>query len=258
MIVTTAGRTNKRMESLAEKVANDFNAEYVFRNKRSINEIKNKYNSDVLVIGKERFEWYSTKNNSPFFFHPNSAIFRIKRLINKENDPFIKATGLTNGKSFLDCTLGIASDSIVASFAVGDKGKVIGLEASPIISNLVEIGLKEWDTGNEEINQAMKRIVVLNRHALDVLKESKEASFDCVYLDPMFEEPIDSDGINPLKELALYDEWTEEMINHAKRVAIDRVVLKDHFRSKRFEKYDFEQQRRKSAKFHYGIWYKNI
>ncbi|KAB7673009.1 class I SAM-dependent methyltransferase [Bacillus sp. B1-b2] len=258
MIVTTSNRTNDFMQNLAKEIANNLQATYMVRNKRSIEAIKSKFKSDVLVIGKEKFEFFSYESNAPFFFHPNSAMFRIKRLLNNESDPFVEATNLRSGSSFLDCTLGLGSDSIVASFVVGSKGQVIGIEANPIIATLVATGLKEWNTGEESIDSAMRRITVKNNHSLEELKSMSDRSFDSVYIDPMFEESIDSVGLQPLKQLAVYDEWTKEMIFHAKRVTKNRVVLKDHYKSKRFEEFGFKQLKRKSAKFHYGIWEKEI
>lgn len=256
MIVTTASRTNIDMKITADRIAQGFNCRYVSREKLSIHHLKEQYQSDILIIGKNRFEFYSLNVEEPFFFHPNSAIFRIKRLINKENDPFVDATNLTTGKSFLDCTLGLASDSIVASYVVGNNGKVEGLEANHVIAFLVKVGLKEWETSNSAIDEAMRRVTVKHINALDALTRKADNSIDCVYFDPMFEETISSAGITPLKQLAHYEEVTEELINQAKRVAKERVVWKDHFRSSRFNQFQFEQVKRKTAKFHYGIWLK--
>jgi 16S rRNA G966 N2-methylase RsmD len=86
------------------------------------------------------------------------------------------------------------------------------------------------------------------------LKSQPAQSFDVVYIDPMFEEPvIESDGIKALSQFALHEDLDEELITDALRVAKKRVVLKDYFRSSRFEKYGFEVIRRKTAKFHFGI-----
>jgi hypothetical protein len=256
MIITTAGRTNKEMKILAIKIAEKFQCKFVERNKASIDYLKAYYMMDILIIGKNRFEYYPLNTAQPFFFHPNSAVFRIKRLINQEHDPFIQATNLSKGMSFLDCTLGLASDSIVASYAVGSNGYVEGLEVNEIIAFLVKTGLKEWKTSHSTIDNAMRRVKVKHVNALEELIKKEENSMDCVYLDPMFEEEISSDGIHSLKKLAYYEELTEEIINHAKRVAKQRVVLKDHFKSSRFDRFQFEQLKRKSAKFHYGIWLK--
>lgn len=256
MIITTAGRTNKEMQILAKRIAVDFNCKFAEREKVSIESLKARYETDILIIGKNRFEFYALNTEQPFFFHPNSAAFRIKRLIKQEHDPFIEATNLERGKSFLDCTLGLSSDSIVASFVVGSDGYVEGLEANHVIAFLVQTGLKEWETSHSVIDEAMRRITVKHINALDDLIHKDDNSIDCVYFDPMFEETVSSDGIHPLKKLAHYDDLTEEIINHAKRVARERVVLKDHYRSSRFDRFQFEQIKRKTSKFHYGVWLK--
>jgi hypothetical protein len=48
-------------------------------------------------------------------------------------------------------------------------------------------------------------------------------------------------------------ELTNTEIEQAKRVAIHKVILKDHFRSPRFEKFGFYVCKRPSAKFHFGV-----
>ena len=104
-----------------------------------------------------------------------------------------------------------------------------------------------------EINEAMKRVHVINQNSLDYLQRLPCNSIDCVYFDPMFEERImESDGINPLSQFAVYEDLSTETIKEAIRVSRVRVVLKDHYNSSRFEKHGFHVQRRKTAKFHFG------
>jgi len=254
MIVTTVLRTEEKLTVEALEIAEYLQLPFVKRRKKSVNMLKKEYGTDVLVIGKNRYELFMHAQSEPFFFHPNSAVFRIKRIQKNEHDPFIEATNLQNGSSFLDCTFGLGSDSIVASFVVGEEGKVEGCEASHMLSFLVKKGLKTWETDCEATNLAMERIHIYHTDALAELKNRRENSIDCVYFDPMFEEEISSSaGIAPLRNLAVYQDLTEEMIKEALRVAKKRVVLKDHFRSKRFEKFGFSVIKRKSAAFHYGI-----
>ncbi|MCE4047297.1 MULTISPECIES: class I SAM-dependent methyltransferase [Bacillaceae] len=253
MIVTTAGRTNQEMIDKAKTAAALLQCSYVDRNKRTVKSLITKYQEDVLVAGKERYELFAANASEPFFFHPSSAMFRIKRLQKEEHDPFVDACNLTEGKSLFDCTLGLASDSIIASFAVGKSGAVEGVEASPVIAFIVKEGLAVWQSHDEQMDEAMRRVKVTSGHALDELRKKETNSIDCVYLDPMFEESIDSDGIKPLKHLAVYEDWTTTMIEEARRVAKERVVLKDHYKSTRFEAFGFQRIQRKTAKFHYGI-----
>lgn len=255
MIVTTAGRTDQMMISLAKQIANDLSTVYIERRKISVEDFQQKYKDDVLVVGKNRLELYTLNGDEPFFFHPNSAMFRMKRLLNGEDDPLIKAAGLTRGMSFLDCTLGLGSDSIVASFIVGHQGKTVGIEGNELLSYLVETGLNTWDSGIEIFNQAMQRVNVINKENFDYLKSCSSKSFDIVYFDPMFEEAInESNGISALKSIAVYKDITEEVMEEAKRVAIKKVILKDHWKSERFDRFGFSVLKRKTAKFHFGVF----
>ncbi|WP_057764019.1 class I SAM-dependent methyltransferase [Cytobacillus praedii] len=254
MIITTAGRTNEEMTRQAIKVANDLNSRFIERKKRSVQLIQQIEMEDCIVVGKERLELYPKDETEPFFFHPNSAMFRVKRLMKGEKDPFVDAANLQAGKRLLDCTLGLASDSIVASFIVGKEGKVTGIEGNPYLGYIVKNGLQSWVSGNPDMDQAMKSIQVINDLSLSFLKSVPDQSYDCVYFDPMFEEHIlESDGIKALSRFAIYEEMTGLVIEEAKRVAKECVVLKDHFRSPRFERYNFHVQKRKTAKFHFGI-----
>lgn len=253
MFVTTAGRTNEQMVEKAMETAKTLGVDYIPRKKRSIKNMQEFLNSDCVVVGKERLELFGKGTVYPFFFHPNSAMFRIKRLIKKEHDPFAEAVNLSDGMSFLDCTLGLASDSIVASYLVGESGKVIGIEGQTYLAYMVKTGLLTWDSGIDAMNRAMKRIQVVNKHALSVLKSLPNESIDCVYFDPMFDETIlESDGIQALGQFAIHENLDEETILQACRVSRKRVVLKDHYKSERFDKYGFQVLRRKTAKFHFG------
>ncbi|GAA3327099.1 hypothetical protein GCM10020331_065720 [Ectobacillus funiculus] len=143
--------------------------------------------------------------------------------------------------TLLDCTLGMASDSIMASYAVGEEGRVVGVEDNQYMAYLVARGLQQWDSGMTEMNEAMRRIQVVKKQPFSIfLRQCPDSSFDVVYMDPMFEESIlEADGIRGLKHFALYDDVAEEAMLEAQRVAKQRVVLKDHFRSTRFERFGF-------------------
>lgn len=254
MFITTAGRTDLQMIEKARMVANELHIPYMERNKKSVITLQEHAQDDCIVVGKKRLELYPYRETEPFFFHPNSAMFRIKRLLKHEHDPFVNATKLESGMTLLDCTLGLAADSIVASFAVGETGQVVGVEGNRYLSYIVKEGLQRWDSGLERMNEALNRIQVYHADSYDFLTLQKDNSFDVVYFDPMFEEPVlESDGIKALSRLAVHDDLTPALIEEAYRVARHRIILKDHFRSERFKKYGFNVIQRKSAKFHFGI-----
>ncbi|MBD8068087.1 class I SAM-dependent methyltransferase [Bacillus sp. PS06] len=253
MIVTTAGRTNQEWADFASQIADELRIEYIVRKKRSVIELQQLFDDDVIVVGKNRLEIHMRNASEPMFFHPNSAMFRAKRIAKGEHDPFLESAGLEKGMKVLDCTLGLGSDSIIASFSVGSEGTIIGLEVNPYIAYVVSKGLQTWESGHEKLDEAMRRVHVVSKDHYSYLLECENDSFDVVYFDPMFEESIDeSNGINGLKNLGEKTSITKRVINEARRVAKKRIVLKDHWKSANFQKYGFNVVQRKSAKFHFG------
>lgn len=252
-IVTTAGRPDEYSERLAQDACEALNLQFVPRKKRSVAKMSKEYDANVIVAGKERYEYYPKGAAAPFFFHPNSAAFRLKRVDRGEMDPMIAACELMPGDSFLDCTLGIGSDSLVAAFAAGQKGKVVGIEANRNVAFIVERGMQTYDTSELPLTACMRQIQVVCSEAVTYLKSLPDHSFDIVYIDPMFEEVIEeSNNFETLREagehLALTKEWVDEAVRVAKR----RVVLKAHFRSGWFDEFGFQRDVRLTSKFHYG------
>ncbi|MGD6845028.1 class I SAM-dependent methyltransferase [Bacillus infantis] len=258
MFVTTAGRTTPGMVQEAKEAAAELGVPFHPRKSLSVSSLQEQWRDDCIVYGKNRLELFLYGENSPYFFHPNSAAFRIKRLMRGEPDPFLEAARIEPGDTVADCTLGLASDSIIASYAAGPSGKVTGVEGNPFLAFLAEKGLKSWKSGVREMDEAMARIEVVSALSLDFLKGMPDQSADIVYFDPMFEEKLlDSDGIKELAKFAIYG-LSEELVEEAKRVARKRIVMKDHFRSERFGLFGFDVFRRKSSKFHFGVLKKNM
>lgn len=254
MIVTTAGRTNEEMIRLAKNIGIDLDITYYQRAKKGIKNIQNDTNQDVLVVGKNRIEIHPIGSEEPLFFHPNSSMFRIKRLMSGDYDPFIQISGLELGSTILDCTLGLGSDSIVASYIVGDTGKVTAVEGSKYLYYLLKVGLRSWDSGIKPINIAMANIHVTNDTYLNYLSNCPDNSYDVVYFDPMFEEMIEeSDGLQGLRQFAIHHKLTIEAVNEAQRVARYRVILKGHWKNNQFKQFGFKVHKRKSSKFHFGV-----
>jgi hypothetical protein len=254
LFVTASNQAGKSAVEKAIETAENLKLPYFKRDKQSLIEMRKIHNSGCLVITNDRIELFEKETIYPFFFHPNSANFRVKRVMNGEKDPFIESCGLEEGMSFLDCTFGLGSDSIVASYVVGDKGIVTGLERQTFVAYIVQDGLRNWKSEIDGMSSAMKLIELKNKDNLSFLKSLPDRSYDCIYFDPMFEKTVDrSDGIDPLKSWAHHEELLLESLEEAKRVAKHRVVLKDHFQSSRFSLLPFNVTKRKSALFHFGV-----
>lgn len=252
-IVTTCLRPTDEVLHRARMHADQYKMKFVNRRKLSIEELKNRHHKGVLVFDKRRVEFTPLDHEEPFFFHPSSSVFRVKQLSRGGHDPLIDALDASPGDHILDCTLGLGSDSIVISHAVGRAGKVTGLESQFITAQLVREGMSVWVEKDDQINEAMRRIEVVHTHSLEYLKTCAENSFDCIYFDPMFEKTItESVHLNPLRSIADASPLSQELMNEAKRIAKKRIVLKAHFESEAFNRFGFTQIKRKTSKFHYG------
>ena len=253
-IITTAGRPDETSKRLAQHAASLLHYEIVERKKRSVVKMQQAYHANVIVAGKERYEYFAYGETEPFFFHPNSAAFRIKRLAKGEHEPLVDACELKEGDSFLDCTLGIGSDSLVAAFIVGEEGKVVGVEANANVAFIVKEGMRMYNYEELPLTSCMRSIQVVQANAVEFLKSQPDRSFDVVYMDPMFEQVIEeSSNFEALRAAGNHDALTFEWVQEAKRVAKSRVVLKAHYESAYFEVFGFTQLKRQTSKFHYGF-----
>lgn len=254
MFVTTIEKTNNVLNQKALRTAEQLGIPYIERNKRTIKQLQSYYNQPCLVVGKIKTELYDLHGIDPLFFHPNMAAVRMKRIEKGEVDPFVRAAGLNQGMSILDCTLGMGADALIASYIIGSSGKITALELNPFVYFVIKEGLQNYPFKNEKFGEAAGRIEAVNIDYLTFLKKAEDRSYDVVYFDPMFtERVIESTGIQSLSSFASYKELTEEAVVEAKRVAKKRIILKDHFRSDRFSRFGFSVEKRKTAKFHFGV-----
>ncbi|MGI6548811.1 MAG: class I SAM-dependent methyltransferase [Syntrophomonadales bacterium] len=183
----------------------------------------------VLYQGKERF-----------FYHPSMGKNRVSRLRRGESDPIIEAMELKAGMEVLDCTLGLGADALVISFVVGKEGRVWGLESSPITAAIVRWGMKKYPDGPQWLKEAMDRIEITCADYLAELRGLPDNSFDIVYFDPMFRQPVQSSKpIAPLRQLANHQPLSVEAVSEAIRVSRKRVVLKERHDSTEFERLGF-------------------
>lgn len=224
-IITTAVKPGSALEEAANTIAGQLPAPFVARGSQSLEQIKVKYQAEV-IIAVTRKGLVAHTPGGDFFFHPSMAELRIKNLINGKDDHMVNAMGLQEGMSVLDCTLGLGTDAIVASYVTGVPGQVNGLEVAKIVALITGNGLRNYQTNS--IDAALRRISVVNADYQHYLAGLPAGSFDIVYFDPMFRRPIaSSSNIKPLRLLADNRELTPAALRQAVRVAGKRVVIKE-------------------------------
>ncbi|WP_400163458.1 class I SAM-dependent methyltransferase [Brevibacillus sp. TJ4] len=228
MIVTTGLEPTPETLQHAEELASRFGLCVQKRGDASIAQMRKRYGDDEILVVSAQGARIEIPGKKPFFFHPNTAAFRIKRLMRGDTDTMLAACQIQPGDEVLDATLGLGADAIVFAHATGADGRVVGIESEPLIAFIVEDGLRHWPSDSAELREAMHRVEVRLGNHLEVLAGLPDRSFDVVYFDPMFESTVtSSSGIAGVREFADQATLREDAVKEALRVARKRVVLKE-------------------------------
>lgn len=209
---------------------------------------------DIPLLRITRKGLFLEHQDQRLFFHPNMSILRMVNITRGQGDRFLEATGLQKGDTFLDATMGLGSDLLIASWAVRAEGKAIGLESSPIVFALVSEGLDSFRNQPypkaspslkrqawNELSTSSRQIKTIYADHLNYLEGLPDSSVDVIYFDPMFRITFDkSSGIQPVKTWSNPEPIKEEAIAQALRAARRRVVLKERKNSPEFERLGFQ------------------
>lgn len=254
LIITTTHKPDAAALALADSLAARLAAPLVERGRSSLDALRAAHGVDTVLVAAKGGPVVHTPGGE-YFFHLSMAELRIKNLKDGKPDHMITAMGLGPGASLLDCTLGLATDAIVASFVAGEEGRVAGLEASPVIAAVTGHGLATFVSGQADVTAALRRIAAIPADYNAYLETLPPGSFDVVYFDPMFRAPVHtSASLRPLRGLADPRPVSAAAVAAARRIARRRVVLKEAAGSGEFARLGFtEIVGGKYSSVHYGI-----
>lgn len=234
--MTTVSGSSARSRALAEKIAKNLKLPLIPREEKSLEDLRKEYQISNILVATAKGPVVYTPGGE-YFFHLNMTELRIKNIESGKPDHMLQAMELTKGMSVLDCTLGLAGDAVVASYFAGDSGKIVGVETSPVVYLITEYGLKKFVCKNAILTAALRRIETINLDSYSYLCTLADHSFDIVYFDPMFRQPVySSSHLKPLRYLADMRPLSHEMLVQACRVAKRRVVIKETRRSEEFKR----------------------
>lgn len=226
MIITTS-RENEVLVSRAIRISEKYGIRYVERGKRSIADMTINEDPEVFVANGSHGLSFFAKDHPEAFYHPSMSKLRIIAIKNGGLDALTKNGGLSSGMTFFDGTMGLASDTLTAAYIVGESGGVISVEKSPIIHILVVEGMKFYAESDPEIARLIERIEFVRGDNLDVLRSMEKNSVDLAYFDFMFESPVrKSNGIDVIRQNAVYDKASEELIREANLVSGGNTLFK--------------------------------
>lgn len=199
---------------------------FVPRRRTGLANLAREHDADgVIVWENDRPVLYI--EGEKLFFHPSMAKSRIAAYRKKgQPDLLIKACQLEPGWSFLDCTLGMGADAIVASY-FSRSGRITGLESEDAIAAVIGWGMRKFSSRMDWLDHAVHRIEVLAGNHKNLLPRLPDESYDVVYFDPMFDHPLlKSQPLSPLRKLANPQTLDPATVSQAIRVARQRVVMK--------------------------------
>ncbi|PKM77731.1 MAG: hypothetical protein CVU90_05530 [Firmicutes bacterium HGW-Firmicutes-15] len=239
-IVTTPQSVASVNETMAQFIK-ESQLEYIPRRSSSLAKLAAEHGAEGIIVWETEGPILYVENEK-LFFHPSMAKVRIAEYRKKgREDLLIKACQLNQEDSFLDCTLGMGADAIVAAY-FSKTGKITGLEYQTAVAHVIGWGMKLYHGNMAWLNQAINRVEVINSDHKEFLRQQGDQSYDIVYFDPMFTKPIwRSQAISPLRKLANHDALNKDTIQEACRVARKRVVLKTLLEGVEIERLGFQK-----------------
>ncbi len=226
MILTTSSKDERLIEK-AVRLSEIYGIPYRERGEKSLAYLFETEDTQVFVVNHKRGLSYYEPGKAEAFYHPNMAFQRLKVLKNGGTDCLTTVCGLERGMTFLDGTLGLAADSLIAAHVVGETGRVIGVEKSLPLFILVKEGLAFHAENDPELAAVLGRMELHHGDNLEFLRSRPAGSADIVYFDFMFHRPVTkSFGIETIRDYAVYDVLTDGHITEAARVARERVIVK--------------------------------
>ncbi len=229
LAVTTSVKPAPAIETLAQEIAFELAVPYVSRAGRPLPALFEAADADrLLIAGSDHLRLRDRVTGTEYFFHPNMFLIRGSNALRGETDHFLQASGLERGGTLLDCTLGFASESALASLTVGDTGRVDGLESVRELALLTRIGVQTFPVQSPELGAALRRVRVIHADYRTYLQNCAPKSYDAVYFDPFFEKRLSGseDSVSPLFVFGNPSPLDAAAVQEACRVARRRVVIK--------------------------------
>ena len=227
-LVTTSRRSDPELIARAQAWAERLAVPFADRADRSLTKFCAEEGVEAaLTVTPERVGLVIPADDTEYFFHPSMARTRIRNIREGGGDPMVTAMALQPGDSVLDCTLGRAADAAVASWAVGEEGRVVGYEAHPLLAALTIDGLAHYEIVGQGLQEAMRQIDAREGDCREVLPTLAARSFDVVYFDPFFGQMVErSDAMKPLRRIGQHEPIDRATYEQARRVASRSVVVK--------------------------------
>ncbi|SIS89259.1 class I SAM-dependent methyltransferase [Alicyclobacillus vulcanalis] len=252
IVVTTPLRPKGDHVARAREMAPWFGASFEPRRGRSIAQLLE--HVDAVVVVADPAVIHVRGAPHPLFFHPSMAYQRLRRLQTGEPDRLLALAEIAPGDAVIDATLGLGTDALVFAEAVGQEGRVVGIERSPVMYGLLRAVQIYGCQAHPREAQLLQRVQLVHGDHAAWLRAQADLSADVVYFDPMFRDPVrQSVHMQPIRPVAWERPLSREAVEEAKRVARRAVIVKERPKSGVLESLGLEPDRA-SGRFAYGVW----
>jgi len=253
MLATTAISPSPAALARAERLARELSARLVRRGNRSLAQLMRRERDDLILVVSETDAKLVPLSGRPVFFHPGMAYLRLLRLLAGHDDPLVAVSGAKRGDVIIDCTMGMAADAIILSWAAGETGSVTALESEQVLYVLVREGLMTYEGEPPELVAAMRRIRPVWTDHLAYLRHLPDKSADIVYFDPMFRVGTSGGPLDRVRGFVNNAPVSPEAIREARRVARRAVIMKEKRDSGEWARLGFETVRPSNSGIAYGV-----
>ena len=220
VVVTTSKSPSDGVRAEARRLAEAWALPLVDRHRGSVAAARGDA-ATALVCTAEG--WVAESPRGRLAFHQGTAAKRLRALRHGGADPLIRAGELRPGDRVLDATLGLGRDALVAAWALGPDGQVLGVEADLVLAVLATEGfagdVPRPGSASVHVRHGDSRAVLA-----DVAARGERV--DVVLLDPMFTDPRASDhGFALARDHTVGTPLTPEWVALARAVARRWVVV---------------------------------
>ncbi|WP_054696974.1 hypothetical protein [Syntrophomonas palmitatica] len=155
-IIATGTRSSQEIDQKFRDFLAETHIPYCPRENKSLELIARENEAQAVLV------WESGRpvlnmGAQKLFYHPSMAKNRLSALRHQRGtEPFLEACGLNKTDEFLDCTLGMGADAVVASY-ICSEGRVVGLESVRLIAGLIKWGMQAYESSMPWLDMAIHR-----------------------------------------------------------------------------------------------------
>ena len=234
-LISTSSKTNAYLIEQAKTVSQLLQMPYVPRKQQSVEDLLTTHHcAGALLITKEG-PFFVTKEGVPHQFHLSMAHLRLLEIDRGNIDHLLRAVGYESVTSVLDCTAGLGSDSAVISYGCPQLTRHTAIEGHPILGYITNYGFRHFQHKESKATEALRRIQLVICNYQDYLEQLEHNTYDVIYIDPMFENPVyESPQFLQWRGHLLESKITPEIVDLALEKS-KRLVIKERKGSRLFK-----------------------